>query len=215
MKKIVCSCFVLLFVNCLLFGQAQEGTVDYQKSQHPAAFIELPYSPDIVNAALNDYLSKKGKSGTNALKGFTTFRNTRVLQQDSANADLYFKVERKSKKEKQASVVSLLLAMPKEGVVAQNNVRYLNMEEAKAYLNELVPAIEAYNLELLIKDQNDAVIKAESKYKTLTDDATGLEKKKEDIEKKIRNNKQEQQTQKNEVDAQKQKLAEWVSLRKS
>jgi len=50
----------LLFVTLMIYGQAQEGAVEFQKTQHPAAVIELPYPSDIVNAALNDYLSKKG-----------------------------------------------------------------------------------------------------------------------------------------------------------
>jgi hypothetical protein len=205
----------LLFITGLVYGQAQEGRVEYQKSQQPAAVIELPYAPDLVNAAMNDYLSKKGKSRGNDLKGFTTFRNTQLAKNDSANADLYFRVERKNKHEKETSIVSLLLTMPKEGEVTANNLHYLNMEQAKAYLNELVPAIEAYNLEVQIKDQNQAVIKAESKYKSLADDGADLEKKRESIEKKIQDNKEEQQRQKTEVETQKQKLEVWVSQRKT
>src|SRR4051794_9436486 len=92
----------------------------------------------------------------------------------------YFKVERKSRQEKEISVISLLLTAPKEG--APQNVRYLQMEQAKTYLNDLAPAIEAYQLELLIKEQNEKVIKAESQYKNLADDGADLEKKREDIE---------------------------------
>jgi hypothetical protein len=53
----------LLFITGLVYGQAQEGRVEYQKSLQPAAVIELPYAPDLVNAAMNDYLSKKGNPG--------------------------------------------------------------------------------------------------------------------------------------------------------
>lgn len=38
------------------------------------------------------------------------------------------------------------------------------MEQAKTCLNELVHAIEAYNLEQQIKDQNAEVVRAEFKY---------------------------------------------------
>ena len=212
MKKIMFS-FSLLLIASIVCGQAQDGAVVYQKSQQPAAVIELPYSPDVVSDALNDYLSKKGKSKSNDLKGFTTYRNTQVMPYDSANADLYFKVERKSRQEKETSVVSLLLTIPKEGTAA--NVHYLNMEQAKAYLNELVPAIEAYNLELLIKEQNEKVIKSESKYKDLSDEGADLEKKRIGIEKKIVDNQYEIKTQVNEVEAQRQKLATLVSQRKA
>src|SRR5581483_6989005 len=156
----------------------------YQKMQQPAAVIELPYSPDLVMAAMNDYLSKKGKSRGNDLKGFTTFRNTQLQQNDVANADLYFRVERKNDQEKGTSTISLLLTAPKENSQSVDNLHYLNMEQAKTFLNDLAPAIEAYDLEQRIKNQNEAVIKAESKYKSLTEDGVDLETKRVSLEKK-------------------------------
>jgi hypothetical protein len=89
------------------------------------------------------------------------------------------------------------------------------MEDGKNFLNDLAMAIDAYNLELTIKGQNDAVIKSESKYKSLANEGDDLEKKKTAIEKKIADNKNDQQQQLKEVDNQKQKLAQWVSQRKS
>lgn len=212
MKKIIFS-LALLFAATCVQAQAHDGSVEYQKSQQPAAVIELPYNPDVVKAALNEYLSKKGKAKGSDLKGFVTYRNTQPLQSDSANADLFFKVERKSRQDKEVSVVSLLLAMPSQGMVS--NVRYLNMEEAKTYLNELAPTIESYNLELLVKDQNERVIKAENKYKDLVQNQADLEKKRADTEKKIQENQADMKTQMAEVEAQKQKLTALVSQRKS
>ena len=213
MKKIFIS-ICMLFAVTLIYGQAREGSVESQKKQQPAAVIELPYAPDVVNAALNDHLSKKGRSRASDIKGFTTFRNTTSVQNDSANADMYFKVERKNRQEKGTTVVSLLVADP-EARSATDNTHHLNMEQAKVYLNELVPAIEAYNLELVIKDQNESLIKAESKLKALVNDAADLQDKKSGIEKKIEDNKAHQQEQRNEVENQKQKLAVWVNQRKS
>ncbi|HYH15509.1 MAG TPA: hypothetical protein VD794_09820 [Flavisolibacter sp.] len=213
MKRTILS-FCLLFIITIAYGQAQEGAVSYQKRQQSAAVIELPYAPGIVMAALNDYLSKKGRSKGSDLKGFTTYRNTTPVENDSANADLYFKVERKSRQDKEISIVSLLLTMPTDGAVMANQ-HHLNMDEAKAYLNDLTPAIEAYNLELQIKDQNSAVTAAEARYKNLTNEGVDLEKRKEELDRKIHNNKMQQQTQLNEIELQKQKLATRVSERKA
>jgi hypothetical protein len=213
MKKIIGLSFVLL-ISVLSYGQAYEGAVQCQKQLQPAAVIELPYPPDVVNAAMNDYLSKKGKSKGNDIKGFTTYRNTQAVQVDSSNADLYFKTERKSHKEKEVTMVSLLLT-PADEQTNTSNLHYLNMNDAKDYLNGLATAIQAYNLERTIKDQNDAVIKAEIKYKILTNEGAELENKKAAIEKKIADNKNDQQQQLKEVENQKQKLTQWVSQRKS
>lgn len=206
----------LLFVSIIMVGQAKEGSVKSNKQQQPAAVIELPYSPDIVSAAMNDYLSKKGRSKGNDIRGFTTYRNTQPLQNDTAaNADLYIKVERKSSQEKGNSIISLLLTAPKDDQVTELDMHYFNMEQAKGFLNDLVPVIEAYNLEQQIKEQNEIVIKSESKYKNLLDDSTDLDKKRSGIEKKLQENKQEQQIQVTDIANQKQKLAVLVSQRKS
>lgn len=205
----------VFFISVLIFGQAREGTVEYLKTQQPAAFIELPYETHIINEAMNDYLSKKGKSRVDDLKGFTTYRNTQLIGKDSVNADLYFKVERRNKQEKEVSIIYLLLTIPKEGSVTVNNVHHLNMEQAKTYLSELAPAIEAYNLELLIKHQNEAIIKGESKFKNLRDDASDLEQKRANVENNILENKQNQKTQQSDLENQKQKLAILIKQRKS
>jgi hypothetical protein len=213
MKKIIGFFFVLV-ISIFSYGQAQEGQVEYQKKLQPAAVIELPYPPNVVNAAMSDYLSKKGKSKGNDIKGFATYRNTQPVQNDSSNADLYFKTERKSRREKEVTVVSLLL-MPADAQTSNVNLHYLDMEEGKSYLNGLAIAIEAYDLELSIKAQNDEVIKAEAKYKSLSNEGEDLEKKRSAIEKKIADNKNDQQQQLKEIENQKQKLAQWVSQRKA
>jgi hypothetical protein len=213
MKKTILF-FSILLISLLCYGQAQEGTVEYQKRLQPAAVIELPYPPSVVDAAMNDYLSKKGKSRKDNVKGFSTFRNTDPVQSDSINADLYFKTERKSRKEKEVTVISLLV-MPAEEQSNTSNLHYLKMDDAKNYLNELASSISAYNLEQTIKDQNDAVIKAETKYKSLVSDGNDLENKRTAIEKKIADNKNDQQQQLKEIENQKQKLSQWVGQRKS
>jgi hypothetical protein len=213
MKKTILF-FSILLISLLSYGQAQEGTVEYQKRLQPAAVIELPYPPSVVDAAMNDYLSKKGRSRSNDIKGFSTFRNTQPVPADTVNADLYFKTERKSRKEKEVTVVSLLV-MPTEGQANMANLHFLDMNDAKNYLNDLASAIDAYNLELTIKDQNEAVIKAETKYKNLVTDGDDLEKKRNAIDKKITDNKNDQQQQLKEIENQKQKLSQWVAQRKS
>ena len=213
MKKTILFLSILL-ISLLGYGQAQEGTIEYQKRLQPAAVIELPYPPSVVDAAMNDYLSKRGRSRSNDIKGFSTFRNTQPVATDSVNADLYFNTERKSRKEKEVTVVSLLV-MPAETQANTGNLHYLDMNAAKNYLNDLAYAIDAYNLELTIKDQNDAVIKAETKYKSLVNDGDDLEKKRTALDKKIADNKDNQQQQLKEIENQKLKLSQWVGQRKS
>jgi len=205
--------FAVLLIFTLGYGQAYEGSVQYQNKMQPAAVIELPYSPSVVNAAMTDYLSKKGKSKGSDIKGFTTFRNTEAVSIDSTNADLYFKTEQKSRKEHDVTLVSLLvMAIPDTGV---SNIHYFTMDNARAYLDDLGAAVNAYNLEIKIKDQNDAVAKAESKYKNLAKDAEELGKKRTELDRKISDNKDNLQRQLIEIENQKQKLTQWITQRRS
>ncbi|HYF31715.1 MAG TPA: hypothetical protein VD993_11410 [Chitinophagaceae bacterium] len=205
--------FSVLLIFTLGYGQAYESSVQFQNKVQPAAVIELPYPPSVVNAAMTDYLSKKGRSKSNDVRGFTIFRNTEPVSSDSSNADLYLKTERKSRKENGVTLVSLLV-MPKADT-GVSNLHYLNMDEARAYLDGLATAIDAYNLELKIKEQNDVVIKAEAKYKSLVADGDELEKKRTELDKKIADNKNNLQHQLVEIENQKQKLTQWVTQRKS
>lgn len=213
MKNVFMIALVML-ISGSLFAQASDGTVEFQKKQQPAAVLVLPYTPDMVNAALNDFLSKKGRSKGSDMKGFTTYRNTQALNGDSANADLYFKVERKSRQEKQTTVVSLLLT-PFAGNTADSAMHYLSMEEAKSYLNELVPTIEGYNLEQQIRDMNEVISQSEAQYKNMMKDGADLEQKRSDIDARIQSGKQQQMVQTADIDSKKKKLAELVSRRKS
>ncbi|RYY39036.1 MAG: hypothetical protein EOO08_12235 [Chitinophagaceae bacterium] len=214
MKKFLSAALLFLCAHAVS-GQATEGTIKVSRELQQAAVIQLPYPSEIVTDALADYLSKKGRSKATNIKGFTAFRNLQPVGNADGNADLYFKAERKSRQEKGSAVLYLLLTAPKEGDGAGANLHYLTMEEAKAYLNTLVPAIEAYNLEQNIREQNAVIIKAEDRYKDLAADGVALDRKKLAIEKSITENQTALQSQEREVALQKQKLAGLVGLRKN
>ncbi|RYD99040.1 MAG: hypothetical protein EOP50_04505 [Sphingobacteriales bacterium] len=194
-------------------AQAHEGSVAYDRKMQPAAVLELPYPPDVVESALNNYLSHKGKSRNGAMRGFTTYRNTQVLATDSANADLFVRVERKSRHEKDRTMVSLLM-MPLPGDMQQAGVKYLTMEQSIQYLNELVPTIGSYSLEQQILEQNAVIGKSERAYRDLVEEGAKLERRRVDLDKKIAENKQQQQTQTGVIDGNKAQLANLVGQRK-
>lgn len=213
LKSTISTVLIALFFNHA-YGQAVEGTVAQGNNNLPAAVIELPVAPDVATAAMKDHLSKKGKSRTTDIKGFVTFRNTDSIPSDSTTADLYFKVERKSRREKEFSLVSLLLTTPGSNTSSTARTRHLNIEEAKAFLDELQPAIIAFDLERQIKEQNETVIKEETRYRNLDEERSELVKRQEGMGQKILDKQNEQQSQKTEVEKQKQILTELVTKRK-
>jgi hypothetical protein len=211
MKQIF-TALCLLLLSAPVFAQATEGLVQYKQKQYAAAVTELPYSTDVIESAMKAFLSNKGRSSKDDVKGFVVFRNTQLNADRSQNADLYFKVD-KNRKEKNASVVSLLLSKPETALNA--TVNNMSMQEARVYLDELSVAIAAHHLELMINDQNKNIIKAEDDYKEMTQDAAKMQNKMTSLQKDIEENAKKQELKLAQVNNEKQKLAALVSKRKS
>jgi len=193
MKKLF-TFIVFLTVTGLAYAQpkASEGKTDFQKTQQPAAMITVPYPDGVVDGAIGDYMTKKGiKSSSNG--GYKVYRNYNLAGLDH-NSDLYFKVDRKSRSEKDVSVVYLLVAKTAEDIKSRKltDSTGSGLEGAKELLDEMAPSIEAYSLELQIKDQEAVVKKAQKKYDELVSDQKDGEKKMRNLEDKLAQNKKDQ-----------------------
>jgi hypothetical protein len=211
MKKLFIAVCILLIAGTIS-AQAISGTVSFKQKNYSAAVIDLPYSADVVHSAMNEFLSKKGRSRKDDLKGFDVYRNTKLNTDQKLNADLYFKVETKNRKEKNNSTVSLLLERPETEM--NGSVNNMDMAQAKAYLDELAITIASHNLELMINDQNKAINKAESNYKETSDDGVKMKNKLVSLQKDIEENTKKQEAQLADVNLQKQKLSALVNQRK-
>ena len=82
------------------------------------------------------------------------------------------------------------------------------ISNAKDYLNKMLPDIEAANLELQIKAQEEVVAKAEKKLKDLKDDQANLEA-------KLQQTKTDQENTQKDIEAQKQSLGVLIGKRKT
>jgi len=85
------------------------------------------------------------------------------------------KVERKSRKESDASTMYVI--MTKGDQNAMDKLDPFDISRAKSFVGNMVPDVEAADLELQIIAQQDVVAKAEKKLKGLKDDQVSLEKK--------------------------------------
>lgn len=188
-------------------SNASESSIEYHKGDKVAAVIELPYPPEVVEDAIKDYLSKKGVKESK-YKGFSIFRSTRMYDSDLNVNDLHFKVERKSRKEKDVSVVYLLVGRPGENVGLRTKDDRYKVDDGKGFLNNMAPSIEAYNLEVDIKNQDETVKKTEKKMKNLQDEQ-------KELEKKLEANKKEQEKQTEEMSKQKTMLEAMQGRRKN
>lgn len=213
MKKLFILFFALITAGVLYAQpQASEGTADFQKTQQPAAIIELPYSEKVVDKGIADYMSKKGSKGSDS-KGFNTFRGYKLRDSQDYSSDLYFKTDRK-RGDKDVTVVSLIVGKNGEDVKARTAPDNSSLDGAKDLLNDMVASISAYNLELQIQDQADVVKKAQKKFDGLTDDQKDYEKKIKNLEDKLDQNKKDQDKQQDEIKKQKDILDALTGKRK-
>lgn len=184
-------------------AQSYEGTVDYQKKNETAIIIELPYPPAVVEDAIVDKMEKLGLKKREA-KGFLVYKNVILADVSSEPADYMIRVERKSRKDKDESIVYLLINRNDENIIARRDE--LMNSNAKTFLNRLTPDVDAYNLEVQIKDQENTVTKAEKKFKDLQDDQDSMEKKIKKLQEDLKDNAKDQQNQLKEIDKQRQIL---------
>src|SRR5947208_1008902 len=106
MRKLL---FSLLAVSVYLFSfsQSHVTVADFQKVQEPAVENEILFPEKTVSHAIQDKLEKMGYKGKES-KGFIVYRSVHLFELGSENYDLYFRTERKSKKEKDNTVVTLM-----------------------------------------------------------------------------------------------------------
>lgn len=202
---------------CMTVARAQdivEGKVDYQKKEQAALIMELPYPPGVVEDAIKDYLNKRGTRASSS-KGYQLFKGTRLDSISTEDNDLYFKVERKSRKERESSVVYMFVTKPNENPTARDASQPVDLSGARSFLRAMMPSVEAYNLETEISGQEGEVKKAEKKYDRLVDDGSDLQKRLKKLQDDIEENKKDQQKQKQEIEKQKGILDNMKARRKS
>jgi hypothetical protein len=192
---------LVVLISPIIFLRAQtsatEGKIEYKKGEKPAAVIELPYSPEVVEGAIKDYLSLKGLK-LDRSKGFQVYRGARLDESDELS-DLHFKVEKKSKKEKDVSVVYLMVGKPDEDLSLRSLDDRYKVDAGINFLNNIVPSVESYSLNVDIDNQEDDVKKAERKLKELEDEQEDIEKKIKNLQQRLEENREDQRKQADEV----------------
>jgi hypothetical protein len=200
-------CLVPMLAFSLILSaqpKAIEGRTEFQGKQVPAAVLELPYPPEIVETAVNDHFAKKGFKASKA-KDFELYRSVPI---GSAKTifDVYVKTERKSRKEKESSVLYFVLARPNEMLSSRTSDDKPGINEGKEFLNDFTPYLETFNLNLEIIAQEEAIKKLEKKQTSLLSDSTDLYRKKTQLDEKISENSIAIQQQQAEIEKQRMAL---------
>ncbi len=213
MKKILLIVVLSFFLKSAIAQDITEGKVDYQRKEQAALIVELPYPPNVVEDAIKDYLNRRGLKA-NSSRGYQLFKGTKLDSLGTEDHDLYFKVERKSRKDKDASVVYMFVTKPNENPTDRLSTETSGLSDARTFLRGIMPSIEAYNLEANISGQEGEIKKAEKKYSRLVDDGDDMQKKLKKLQDNIEDNKKEQEKQKLEIEKQKGMLENMRAKRK-
>lgn len=219
MRKIIVMLLVISFLSAPAFAQAYESKIEYSKKKQDAFAIDLAYPPEAVENAIVQRMEKMGyktkeeKGMFNKDKGFRIYKNAFITEIASASLDYIVKVERKSRKEKDEAVLYLLIMKGDNN--AKAGFEAYDIERAKSFLNNLLPDVEAANLELQIKAQEEVVAKAEKKLRTLKDDKMDMEEKIRKLQDSIRNNESDQVATQNDITNQKVALETLKGKRRS
>ena len=209
---------VLIAASFILNAQAYEDKIEYNKEKQACIVMEYDYPPLAVENAVVSKMNKLGYKGKeekgmfNKDKGFRVYKDAMIGDISPGRYNYVVNVDRKSKKESDAAVLYLII-MKDDG----NALSRLNTEElgkAKAFLYNLLPDIEAENLELQITAQEDVVSKAEKKLKSLQNDKDDMEKRIKKLQDDIKQNEKDQEKQTSEIDNQRKALETLKEKRK-
>ena len=217
-KAILCLVTVFIF-SAVALAQAYEGSTEYDKKKQAAIIIEYSYPSEASEGAFMQkletmgYRAKEEKGLFNKDKGFKVYKGITISDVSSSSMDYIINVERKSRKEKDESVLYLIILQNGNNMLAASDNELA--KNAKAFLNNLEPNVEAFNLELQIKAQQDVVTKAQKKLKTLQDDKESMEKKIQKLQDDIKQNLKDQEDTQKDIENQNKALDTLKGKRKA
>jgi uncharacterized protein YneF (UPF0154 family) len=210
MRNLLLLLFICLFTGTYLHAQVYDSQVEFNKAKRSVKTMEVSQEPDIVEDAIKSKMAKSGYKPSES-KGWMVFKNVNDPEISSETCDLYVKVERKSRKEKENSVVYFFASKPGDNLTPIGFAG--NMLVSDGFNGQVKAQADAAKLEKDIAAQEDAVRKAQKKYDDLVKDQSSLEKKIQDLQADLEKNKQKQQEQSQEAENQRKILEQLKSRR--
>lgn len=217
MKKLVFSA-AFSAIGIILSAQAYEGKVEYDKKDQRCLVMEYSFPPlavengFILKMEKLGYKGKEEKGMFNKDRGFRVFKGARIDEISDTRMDYIINVNQKSRREEDEAVLYLIISRNGENVMTELNTE--EMGKAKAFLYNILPEIEAANLEIQILEQEEIVSKAEKKLRTLKDNREDIEKKIKNLQDDLKDNEKDQEDQVKEIENLKKVLDSMRAKRK-
>ena len=203
-----------LFITTLISAQSSPTIVKYNKMSKPALMIMLPYTEEIAEGAIVQKLKEIGynpeSKGSlfwkkNTIDGYYIFKGVALRDLNGQVVDLYFKVDRKSRKESSQSYIYMMVSKGDEQFISSETDTAIYSSSTN-FLNRFAEYGASYKLDVDIQNQDEAVEAAQKKYTRLRDDEADYVKKIADLESKLKSNREQQDTQVKVIEAEKRKL---------
>jgi hypothetical protein len=183
-------------------------TAEYNGQKYPCYIIEYNLPPEDAENVIKEKMRAQGYNAGKS-KGYLVYRNVKLKSLDSENAqDVLFNIERKSRKEKDKSIVTMITA--KAGLIPEDKVKGTKMvadiepsSNSVSFINSFQSAVDLQAYQLAVSAQEDEVAKAEKKLKNLQDEQLKLEKKIKEYQSDLEVNKKDQEKQVDEIANQK------------
>lgn len=210
--KVVFTLLFSLAATGFAFAQTpMQTTVEYNGQKYPGYVTEYNLPPKEVQEVIVAKLKAEGYNYSKS-KGFLVYRDVKLNDLDPLEGqDIVFKIERKSRKEKDKSLMTMVTA--KAGMIPKDKVKGAKMvaeiessPHAISFINSFQSDMDMKAFDLAVAGQEEIVGKAEKKLKSLQDDQSKLEKKIKDYQADLDANKNDQEKQQKEIDKQKQIL---------
>lgn len=212
MKKLFFILLAAIAYSTTTSAQVSEAVVEFNKTKRTVKSMEINDAPDVVEQAIKNTMLKSGYKPKES-KGWLEFKGVDDRSITSERSDFYVKVERKSRKDKETSLVYFFASKP--GDQATPVPFEGNMLSGDGFYSNVVSHTAVERLERDIKAQEDITKKAQKKYDDLVKDQASLEKKIKGLQEDLEDNKKKQEAQVREVENHRKILDQLMSKRNS
>ncbi len=212
-----------LFLATIAFSQSSATLVKYNKASKPALMLMLPYTEEIAEGAIVQKLREIGynpeSKGSlfwkkNTIDGYYVFKGVALRDLNGQTVDLYFKVDQKSRKEKGQSYIYMMVSKGDEQFISSETEPLIYNSSAE-FLNRFSEYGATYKMDVDIQNQDERLQQAQKKYTGLRDDEADFVKKIADLEQKLKNNREQQDTQLKVIEEEKRKLEDLRAKKQS
>jgi hypothetical protein len=210
------KCFSLVmlsfFVLQVSFAQNFEQ-IEWQGKKVPAISVDVYQNEAVTEVAIKEYFEKMGYNAKSA-KGIYSYKGIRLKDIDAkTNYDVLIKVDRKSRQEKDASVVYMSMAKDYDNYIRSSSDDE-TIENLRKFVSNFQNLANEKALENEIKSQEEKTKSAEKKLAALKEEKTSIETKIKKLEEKKEENIKEIEKQEQEVENQTKALKILLEKRK-